>query len=59
MDEVVRDGVSGWICRDVDDMAARIDSPAIPSGICHEYVARALFADADGREIRRPSTRAS
>jgi glycosyltransferase involved in cell wall biosynthesis len=38
VDEVVRDGVSGWICRNVDDMAARINSPAIPSGICHEYM---------------------
>ena len=44
VDEVVRDGVSGWICRNVDDMAARIDSPAIPSRHLSRVHARAFFA---------------
>jgi glycosyltransferase involved in cell wall biosynthesis len=37
--EVVRDGVSGWICRDVDDMAARIAATPIPSASCRDWVA--------------------
>jgi glycosyltransferase involved in cell wall biosynthesis len=37
--EIVRDGVSGWICKDAADMAARIASPGIGAGSCREWVA--------------------
>lgn len=38
VDEIVRDGVNGWICRDVDDMAARINDLAISPTVCREYM---------------------
>jgi glycosyltransferase involved in cell wall biosynthesis len=39
--EVVRDGISGWICRDVQDMANRaLSLPAISPASCREYVYR-------------------
>src|SRR4029077_5233756 len=37
VEEIVRDGVSGWICRDVDDMAARVGDLAIPPSVCRDY----------------------
>ena len=37
--EVVRDGVSGWICGDVDDMAARATNPSIAAVSCRKWVA--------------------
>lgn len=37
--EIVRDGVSGWVCADADDMAARAASPAIASQSCRAWVA--------------------
>jgi glycosyltransferase involved in cell wall biosynthesis len=37
--EIVRDGLSGWICRDVAEMAARAIDPAIPAEWCREWVA--------------------
>jgi glycosyltransferase involved in cell wall biosynthesis len=43
--EVVRDGVSGWICRDVADMADRIAAPAIPSASCRDWVATNFSID--------------
>jgi glycosyltransferase involved in cell wall biosynthesis len=36
--EVVRDGVSGWICADVDEMAQRVNDLAIPPSVCHQYM---------------------
>jgi glycosyltransferase involved in cell wall biosynthesis len=36
--EVVRDGVNGWICRDVDDMAERIRSLSIAPDVCRDFV---------------------
>src|SRR5258708_35251050 len=36
--EVVRDGVSGWMCRDVDDMAARMVSPGATPASCRSWV---------------------
>ncbi len=36
--EVVRDGVSGWICRDVDELSARAASPQIDSMSCRAWV---------------------
>ena len=38
MEEIVRDGVNGWICRDVDDMAARVGDLAIPPSVCRDYM---------------------
>jgi glycosyltransferase involved in cell wall biosynthesis len=38
--EVVRNGVSGWICRDVDEMAERACNLRIEPSSCREYVAR-------------------
>jgi glycosyltransferase involved in cell wall biosynthesis len=38
--EVVRDGVNGWICADVADMAAHIASPDVPPIACREFAAR-------------------
>ena len=36
--EVVRDGMNGWICRDVVEMAGRIASPGIAAEACREFV---------------------
>jgi glycosyltransferase involved in cell wall biosynthesis len=38
--EIVQDGVNGWICRDVDDMARRAASPGISSQSCRAWVCR-------------------
>ena len=35
----MRDGVSGWVCRDVADMADRIAAPAVPADSCRTWVA--------------------
>jgi glycosyltransferase involved in cell wall biosynthesis len=37
--EIVRDGVSGWICRDVDDMALRAQAPDIRAESCRAWAA--------------------
>jgi len=37
--EIVRDGVNGWVCRDVEDMAARIRTLDIPSRQCRDFAA--------------------
>jgi glycosyltransferase involved in cell wall biosynthesis len=36
--EVIRDGVNGWICADVSDMAARITALDVPPESCREFV---------------------
>lgn len=36
--EVVEDGVSGWICENADDMAARAQDPGIDARECRRYV---------------------
>ena len=36
--EVIRDGVNGWICRDVADMADRLASLDVPPGSCRDCV---------------------
>jgi glycosyltransferase involved in cell wall biosynthesis len=36
--EIVRDGVNGWICRDLADMAAHLETLDIPAGTCRDYV---------------------
>ncbi len=40
--EVVKDGVSGWVCRDVDDMARRARDPGISAAACRGHVASAF-----------------
>jgi glycosyltransferase involved in cell wall biosynthesis len=37
--EVVCDGASGWICRDVDELADRAVAPGIPAESCRDWVA--------------------
>ncbi len=39
VEEVVANGVSGWICRDVADIAARIESPGIAPAACRQWAA--------------------
>lgn len=39
VDEIVRDGVNGWICRDIADMAAHIVSMDIRAEACRQFVA--------------------
>src|SRR6202043_1437770 len=36
--EVVCDGASGWICRDVDELADRAVAPGIPAESCRDWV---------------------
>jgi len=43
--EVVRDGVSGWICRDVPEMAARIDSVGVEPESCRAWVEQNFSVD--------------
>jgi glycosyltransferase involved in cell wall biosynthesis len=38
VEEIVRDGVNGWICRDVDDMVRRLSSLDIAPAACRDYV---------------------
>jgi glycosyltransferase involved in cell wall biosynthesis len=40
VEEIVKDGVNGWICHDVAEMADRIASPAIAPIACRESVVR-------------------
>jgi glycosyltransferase involved in cell wall biosynthesis len=37
VEEVVRDGVNGWVCRDVAAMAAQVASLDIPAIACREF----------------------
>jgi glycosyltransferase involved in cell wall biosynthesis len=39
VEEVVRDGVNGWICGDVADMARRLASHQIRSDTCRDFAA--------------------
>jgi len=39
VEEVVQDGINGWICDDVTDMARRIGDPRIEAGGCRAAVA--------------------
>jgi glycosyltransferase involved in cell wall biosynthesis len=38
VEEIVRDGVSGWICADIDEMAARIATMSIGPESCRAWV---------------------
>jgi glycosyltransferase involved in cell wall biosynthesis len=50
VEEIMRDGVNGWICTDVDDMAQRIRSLQIDPAGCRRFVAEhfSLSRMADG-----------
>jgi glycosyltransferase involved in cell wall biosynthesis len=39
VEEIVCDGVSGWICADLDEMVDRIAAPAISASSCRAWVA--------------------
>jgi glycosyltransferase involved in cell wall biosynthesis len=39
VEEVVQDGVNGWICSDVADMAGRIASQPIKAETCRDFAA--------------------
>ena len=43
--EIVRDGVSGWICRDVADMADRIAAPPVAAESCRAWAAAHFSLD--------------
>jgi glycosyltransferase involved in cell wall biosynthesis len=43
--EIVVDGVSGWICGDIDEMAARAVDPGIPARFCRRHVERYFCID--------------
>jgi hypothetical protein len=45
VEEVVRDGVNGWICRDTDDMADRLAAPLPASVDCRDHVAQQFSVD--------------
>jgi glycosyltransferase involved in cell wall biosynthesis len=45
VEEIVHDGVNGWICRDLEEMAAHIRAPLPASGSCREAVARRFSLD--------------
>jgi glycosyltransferase involved in cell wall biosynthesis len=38
VEEIVHDGVNGWVCADVDDMASRITSTSIDPMTCRSFV---------------------
>lgn len=44
--EIVRDGVNGWICADVDDMAARLTTLDIAPSACRSLVERCFSVEA-------------
>ncbi len=43
--EIVKDGISGWLCADVDDMARRAKESPISSASCRQYVADEFSLD--------------
>jgi glycosyltransferase involved in cell wall biosynthesis len=45
VEEVVQNGVNGWICRDLAEMAARIRAPLPDSGSCRHAVERRFSLD--------------
>ncbi len=69
--EVVRDGVSGWVCHDVDEMARRARDLDIDAASCRRYVADTFSLElmarryesvyraavADGEDVKRRATR--
>lgn len=45
VEEVVKDGVSGWVCRDLDEMAARMAGPRVSPATCRAHVERCFSAE--------------
>ncbi len=45
VEEVVENGVNGWICRDVEEMAARIAAPLPGAAGCRDSLARKFSLD--------------
>ena len=45
VEEVVEDGVNGWICDNVDEMAARLAATEIDPRACREWVAEHFSAE--------------
>ncbi len=43
--EIVCNGVSGWICDDVDEMAARAREAELPAAACRQYAAEHFSVD--------------
>jgi glycosyltransferase involved in cell wall biosynthesis len=43
--EVVRDGVSGYVCNTTDEMVDRVRNLSIPSGLIREYAAQRFSVD--------------
>ena len=64
--EVVRDGVSGWICRDIDDMAARIRTLNLTPAACRSWAQREFsvermtngYSDLYQRVVEKPAREA-
>jgi glycosyltransferase involved in cell wall biosynthesis len=40
VEEIVRNGVNGWVCRDATEMAARLRAPLPASASCREFAER-------------------
>jgi glycosyltransferase involved in cell wall biosynthesis len=51
--EIVKDGVNGWICRDVEDMAARIASLDFSPAICRQIAATHFSVERMAEEYLR------
>jgi glycosyltransferase involved in cell wall biosynthesis len=45
VEEIVVDGVNGWICRDTDDIADRLAAPLPAAADCRDHVARHFSVD--------------
>jgi len=45
VEEIVHDGVNGWICRDTDEMADRLAAPLPAACDCRDHVARYFSVD--------------
>ena len=45
VDEVVRDGISGWVCADVEEMAARAKDPGVSPRACRQEAEQRFSVD--------------
>jgi glycosyltransferase involved in cell wall biosynthesis len=50
VEEIVRDGVNGWICGSVDDMVRRIADPRIEPAACRAFVEAKFAVERMGRD---------
>ncbi len=51
--EVVKNGVSGWICRDIDEIASRACGPAIHPRSCRDHAARLFSVERMAKDYER------